>query len=94
MFDGLPAEPHEEKPLNSSYPMTTLPLPIQNPVAPPRQSSRPSEQLFINITINRVCRLCSILGLSFWGGWSCLPDEKRVPTSATWVLFTVVLADW
>ena len=84
MFNGLPV-PQEE--ILESYPMTPLP----NPVA---LSSRPSEQLFINITVNRVCRLVSILALGFGGGWSCLPDEKRVPTSATWVLFLVVLADW
>ena len=85
MFNGLPV-PHEET-LEPSYPLTPLP----NPVALP---SRPSEHLFINITVNRVCRLVSILALGFWGGWSCLPDEKRAPTSATWVLFVVILADW
>ena len=85
MFNGLPV-PHEET-LEPSYPLTPLP----NSVALP---SRPSEHLFINITVNRVCRLVSILALGLGGGWSCLPDEKRAPTSATWVLFVVVLADW
>lgn len=79
MFDG-----RHEGTLEPSYP-------LPNPVALP---SRPSEHLFINITVNRVCRLVSILALGFWGGWSCLPDEKRAPTSATWVLFVVILADW
>ena len=85
MFNGLPV-PHEET-VETSYPLTTLP----NPAALP---SRPSERLFINITVNRVCRFLSILGFGIWGGWSCLPDENRAPTSLTWVIFVVVLTDW
>ena len=87
MFNGLPV-PHEET-LEPSESYALTPLPSSVPL-----SSRPSEHLFINITVNRVCRLVSILALGFWGGWSCLPDEKRAPTSAIWVLFVVVLADW
>ena len=34
------------------------------------------------------------LGSGFGGGWSCFPDEKRVPTSITWVIFIVILTDW
>jgi hypothetical protein len=86
MFNGLPV-PHEE----TLEPSESYELTPPNSVALP---SRPSEHLFINITVNRVCRLVSILALGFLGGWSCLPDEKRVPTSVTWVLFVVVLADW
>jgi len=85
MFNGLPV-PREET-LEPSYELEPLP----NPAALP---SRPCERLFINITVNRVCRLFSILGLGFWGGWSCLPDERRAPTSATWVAFVVFMADW
>lgn len=85
IFNGLPV-PHEET-LEPSYALRPLPIPVVEP-------SRPSERLFINITVNRVCRLVSILALGFWGGWSCLPDEKRVPTSAAWVLFLVIMADW
>ena len=85
MFNGLPV-PREET-SEPSYPLTPLPNPASLP-------SRPSERLFINITVNRACRLLSILGLGFWGGWSCLPDEKRAPTSITWVFFVVVLTDW
>ena len=85
MFNGLPA-PQEET-LEPSYALTPLPNPITLP-------SVQSERLFINITVNRVCRLFSILGLGFGGGWSCFPDEKRVPTSITWVIFIVILTDW
>lgn len=85
MFNGLPI-PHEET-LEPSYPLAPLP----NPVALP---STRSERLIINITVNRVCRLFSILGLGFGGGWSFIPDEKRVPTSTTWVIFLVILTDW
>jgi len=83
MFNGLPV-PHEET-------LGRPPTPLPNPVAQPTKAS---ERLSINITVNRVRRLFSILGLGFWGGWSCLPDEKRAPTSITWVIFVVVLTDW
>jgi hypothetical protein len=83
IFNGLP-DPQEET-LDSSH----QPTPLPNPVA-----SIPSERLSIKITINRVCRIFSILGLGFGGGWSCIPDEARAPTSTIWVIFIVILVDW
>jgi len=65
---------------------TPLPNPITQPSIPP--------EIFIKITIHHVRRLATLLGLGFWGGWSCFPDEKRVPTSITWVIFIVILTDW
>ena len=53
MFNGLPA-PQEET-LELAYPLT----PLLNPITLP---SVHSERLFINITVNRVCRLFSISG--------------------------------
>jgi len=88
MFNGLPA-PQEET-LEPLYPLT----PLLNPITLPKQPNIHSEWLFINITVNRIGRLFSILGLGFGGGWSCFPDEKRVPTLITWVTFIVILTDW
>ena len=53
MFNGLPAP--QEQTLELAYPLT----PLLNPITLP---SVHSERLFINITVNRVCRLFSILG--------------------------------
>jgi hypothetical protein len=79
----------------SSNPSTvTVPqeeTPLPNPIT---QRNVHPEQLFIEITFHRVRRFLSILGLGFGGGWSCFPDEKRVPTSTTWVIFIVILTDW
>ena len=80
MFNDVP---HEE----------TLETSESNPAAPPTGSIHP-KRLHIDITIDRVRRIVSILILGFGGGWSCLPDEKRAPTSITWVIFLVVLTDW
>ena len=89
IFNDLPHE--ETLETSESYPLTQLP----NPASQPRASgSIDSERLLIKITINHVRRILSILILGFGGGWSCLPDEKRAPTSITWVIFLVVLTDW
>lgn len=53
----------------------------------------PPEELFIEITVNRICRLIVILWLGFWGGWSLIPDETRVPTTKAWVLFIVIITN-
>ncbi|KAG6826619.1 hypothetical protein H0H92_015131 [Tricholoma furcatifolium] len=86
-FDGLPVS--QEDTSEEHFEMTPMPSPaVQSGTAVPK------EQLFVHITINRVCRIGVILGLGCWSGWSLIPDEKRVPTSTTWVTFIVIMTDW
>lgn len=70
IFNRLP-DPHKET-LEPSYPLTPVPNPIVLPSIHP-------ERLSINITVNCVCRILSILDLGFGGGWSCLPDSEFLP---------------
>jgi hypothetical protein len=101
MFSGL-TETHETTELvetrpvgwgnvlRNIFPWYPLPLQLSSAVLPDVQP----EQLAVEITVNRIFRFLSILGLGFWGGWSLIPDERRVPTTMTWVVFIVVMTDW
>ncbi|KAG6826618.1 hypothetical protein H0H92_015130 [Tricholoma furcatifolium] len=87
IFNGLPIS--QEDTSEEPFEMTPIPSPVVQ-----SGTAAPKEQLFVHLTINRVCRIGVILGLGYWSGWSLIPDEKRIPTSTTWVTFIVIMTDW
>lgn len=55
----------------------------------------PAQQmLIVDLTVNRICRVITIMVLGFWGGWSSMPAEPNVPVSATWVTYICIVTDW
>lgn len=54
----------------------------------------PVQQCIIDLPVNRLCRMKTILILGFWGGWSPIPAEPKVPVSATWVTYICIITDW
>lgn len=54
----------------------------------------PGSQLIIELTVNRICRIITIMVLGFWGGWSLMPEETKVPLSPAWVAYICIVTDW
>lgn len=53
-----------------------------------------AQQCIIDLPVNRLCRIKTILILGFWGGWSSIPAEPKVPVSATWVTYICIITNW
>lgn len=107
-FEGLPAQPHEEtlrrRRNAASDPETTPSIPLQdmNDAAEPTSSeddegsrlSHAQQHLIVILTVNRVCRIITIMALGFWEGWSIMPAETKSPASVTWVTYICIITDW
>ena len=50
--------------------------------------------LIVILTVNRVCRIITIMALGFWEGWSVMPAEAKSPASITWVTYICIITDW
>lgn len=101
-FEGLPAQPHEELRRRrnvASDPETTPSIPLQdmnhNAAEPtPNDDDDHARQLIVILTVNRVCRIITIMALGFWEGWSIMPAEAKSPASITWVTYICIITDW
>ena len=62
--------------------------------APPHTDTPAQQWLIIDLTLNRLCRVKTIMVLGFWGGWSLIPAEPNVPVSATWVTYICIITNW
>ena len=108
-FEGLPTEPAVGVPrrrrnaTGNPDPEITLGFPLHpvNNTEPPLQGNEtPSPTIpiqqrpVVNLTVNRICRIITIMVLGFWGGWSPIPAEPKVPVSATWVTYICIITDW
>jgi len=67
--------------------------PLHEDAAPP-SSTLARQRLIIDFTINRICRIITIMVLGFWGGWSPIPAEPKVPISVAWVTYICIITDW
>ena len=108
-FEGLPAEPavgvlrRRRNATGDHDPEITLGFPLHpvNDTDPPLQGDEtPSptapirQRPVVNLTVNRICRIITIMVLGFWGGWSPMPTESKTPVSATWVTYICIITDW
>lgn len=107
-FEGLTAEPVVGVPrrrrivtgdpdpeISSAFPLRRVndaEPPLHEDEAPPHTPAH--QRLIIDLTVNRICRIMTILVLGFWGGWSPMPAEPKVPVSATWVTYICITTDW
>ena len=62
--------------------------------ASPHTDTPAQQWLIIDLTVNRLCRIITIMVLGFWGGWSSIPAEPKVPVSATWVTYICIITNW
>jgi hypothetical protein len=91
-------------PETASGPVDAFPLQVRrvNRAEPPSHEDEASphtgtpaqQSCIIDLTVNRLCRIKTIMVLGFWGGWSPIPAEPRVPVSATWVTYICIITDW
>ncbi|KAJ7599780.1 hypothetical protein C8J56DRAFT_908896 [Mycena floridula] len=42
----------------------------------------------VTMTVNRFCRMTTIISLGCWGGWSLMPAESK------WVAYICIITDW
>jgi hypothetical protein len=107
-FEGLTAEPvvgvprrrrivtgNPDPEITSSFslrPVNDAEPPLHEDEAPPHTLAQ--QRLIVDLTVNRICRIITILVLGFWGGWSTMPAEPKVPVSATWVTYICITTDW
>ncbi|KJA17718.1 hypothetical protein HYPSUDRAFT_46050 [Hypholoma sublateritium FD-334 SS-4] len=96
------------RPNAASDPETTPSIPLQdmNDAAEPTsldseddsdEASRLShaqQHLIVILTVNRVCRIITIIALGFWEGWSIMPAETKSPASVIWVTYICIITDW
>ncbi|KDR76650.1 hypothetical protein GALMADRAFT_1328519 [Galerina marginata CBS 339.88] len=90
-FEGLPAQPIEEQlPRRrnaTADPETSTAIPLQqlNVVEPTSHEeaaarlARAQKELIVILTVNRLCRIITIVVLGLWGGWSIMPAETKAP---------------
>ena len=60
----------------------------------PHTNTPLQQWLIIDITVNRLCRIVNIMVLGFWGGWSPIPAEPKVPVTPTWVTYICIITNW
>ncbi|KJA22843.1 hypothetical protein HYPSUDRAFT_641299 [Hypholoma sublateritium FD-334 SS-4] len=59
-----------------------------------RLPSDAQQDLIVILTVNRTCRIITIMALGFWGGWSIMPAEMKFPDSVAWVTYICIVTDW
>ncbi|KJA22847.1 hypothetical protein HYPSUDRAFT_641398 [Hypholoma sublateritium FD-334 SS-4] len=88
-FGGLPGpgKPHDKH--AEHLPQSTQPL-----ISHAQKFDDAKQRLIVVLTVNRVCRIFTIIALGCWGGWSIMPTETKTPDSVKWVTYICIVTDW